>query len=239
MSYQCWDVNPPCYDIIRCTSCNYCQASNGASCCITGLGTCKECQSFCEIGQEKATDHASNPLSGKCFARNEIIIKNFSKATMQQVFNFLKTVINKGSLVSTGDKKGGDFNSTPQSAQHLKAVDYNAIRAGLIKLGQTIPGTFSRDDIIKGSYFQAMNNALNNGKLHNQACNSCNVECDVQCNECQFLDDAPASQRCSAYYDKNDVTYDRACGQTRSTCKFCNAVQCTGCQKCNSGNSGS
>lgn len=238
MSYICWNQNPPCYNYKQCLICISCEADNRISCCVSGLGTCKECQSFCEIGQEKATDHATNPLSGKCFARDEIIIKNFSKATMQQVFNFLKTTINKGNVATTGNKKGGNFNSTPQSKEHLKAVDYNAIRAGLIKLGQTIPGTFSRDDIIKGSYFEAMNNAINNGKLHQQACHKCNIECDVNCDECQHLDEAPSSSRCSAYYDRYDVTRDLQCNQTYSNCKFCNSTQCNGCQKCNSGNTG-
>lgn len=181
----------------NCTGCNSCQS------CDSGCQTCNACESIdcnvkqtlCDIKCLSATQYQSNPWSGLCLAKDQIIIDNLSKAKMQAAFDWISNVAAKGALVNTASWSGSVSNPN-----FLSAADTVTLKNGLAKLHTTISSK-SVDEVIYGSYFDNIRTKMNSATISTKACDECNVKCEAVCDVCNT---------CETCQSCNSIVY---CGQ--------------------------
>lgn len=144
---------------------------------------CMVCQGFCQATTTEPDQTVAShigPANAPSVARDDIIIKKFPRSEYDRLMSYIQS----------GAKLGSQQDSRPisysrSSSDFITAADINGLLAALSALNNAKPiGNKSRDDIIYASDFQAIFNAINNAKTDFDACNRCNVGCDITCKTC-------------------------------------------------------
>ena len=166
-----------------CTSCVTCQN------CDEGCqGTCDSCQGFCETNREDSNNAFS---FSKCVAKDEIIgVGYFSRDTWNEAISQINEVFSQG----VGYNGNGKGVSTPYNAESstisLNSTDLFMTAAEFKRVATAADmavndSLIAKDQIIYGSYFSSLANAVAHLHYKSYQCDLCNSSCDVDCDNCQ------------------------------------------------------
>ena len=170
----------------RCTSCVRCQN------CDEGCqGACDSCQGFCETNREDSNNEFT---FSKCVAKDEIIgAEYFSRATWNEAITRINAIFAKG----TGNGGNGKGVSRPYNAissqieanstdLFMTAEEFKRVAtAANMEVDNT---KIVKDQVIYGSYFSSLANAVAHLHYKSYQCDLCNSSCDVDCDNCQRCD---------------------------------------------------
>lgn len=170
--------------------CDSCQT------CIDCNATCNTCQSFCELGNQLAKDNDLTPPWPSVFNKGDIIIKVLPRETYNKAWDYIESAASLGtpSTEENQGKTSGDWTGTKETRNFIYADKTNELIAGIESLGggtkvQNIPRPFTKDiNIIYASYFTEISKAMNALLLHADACDTCNLSCNVTCDTCDSCD---------------------------------------------------
>lgn len=165
-----------CQDCVSCQSCNTCQL------CVRCEGTCNTSQAFCTVGSQLVSSHLGSFDFNTSFSTDSLF---FSKANWNKIFTYIRDAYNYGGA-------GRLSTSLPSSDPNdfMTADMFNQVAGELSRLGSTasinrVSGG-SEGTIVYGSYFQNLENYANNTfRLNRSQCQSCNSDCNVDCDNCQ------------------------------------------------------
>lgn len=149
--------------------------SSGCSVCTN----CQSCQSFCQLGQQMATDHGAQLLPS--VGRDDIIIKKITPSVLKSVADSITAAASKGSKQNSSPTTLSQI-----TKEFMYATDINKFLSHLTHglLTGSKPGNVSRDQVVYASFFQSINSAISGIKIYAYACDKCNVTCDT-CISCQ------------------------------------------------------
>lgn len=148
-------------------------------------GVCNTEQSLCTINSQNASTYGGE-FSWPVNPEAETII---AKVWTAEAWNNLKSAIDKaysaGSQCSSaGQSFGPNTMTTVNNEDVITAEIYNNAGKAINKLGGDVETVVSKETIIRHYHATSMAAGYNNGEIYGNACNDCNVSCDVQCNKC-------------------------------------------------------
>lgn len=192
------DCNNPCGLCSVCDNCNKCDTE----------------QSFCSTSGQAAANYPGGSYSFGPFNRDDIIIKTMPLAVFNAMGDAavtIATTIGNGGIEGTNNNGAVSNENASWTHQTTPFVDDTKTNE-LVKLiesigggttpaskfvstsGESWPGSFLKDrDIVYGSYFTAIANAINQCDLNPSACDACNSGCDAICETCNTCDNCQAS----------------------------------------------
>lgn len=165
--------------------CDTCQT------CVGCNDTCNLCQSFCQLGRQLAIQNGLT-APWPAIVRDDIIIKKLPRATYNKAFEYVQAAAAKGSMQNSGGWRG-----TGETRDFIYADKTNQLITGINSLGGGTTagvGPFAKDThIIYAEYFKKLADALSGLKLNFNACDDCNVSCNVDCDTCDTCDSCQGS----------------------------------------------
>jgi hypothetical protein len=193
------DCNNPCSLCSVCQSCNQCNTK----------------QSFCATSGQAASNYLNEPYSFGPYNRDDIIIKVMPLSVFNEMGDAavkIATTIGADGISGTKNSKQAVSNPnaswTHQSTPFLRADKTNELVSLINSIGNSTfvqsnfqpngneswpSGGFKSEDIIYGSYFQAIAKSINECKLSPLACDACNTGCDAICLTCNTCNNCQAS----------------------------------------------
>lgn len=147
------------------------------------LPMCMVCQGFCQANTNEPDQTVAShigPANAPSVSRDDIIIKKFPRSEYDRLLAYIQSGANLG---SQQDSRPKDYSRS--DSEFVTAQDINGLLKALNALNNAKPlSDKKRDDIIYASDFQLIFNAINTAKTDYDACNTCNVGCDIQCRTC-------------------------------------------------------
>lgn len=213
-----------------CTSCNRCQGCNSCQGCNTceGCNSCQSCniscngascntkQSFCKIDCQVYDEYGSFKFSYRPIAKTGIMGPGyFDQDVWDEIISYINRRISMGDEVDSGSTIA--YSSTSNVAP-FKASEFNRIS----KKTRNGPSV-NAGDVIYGSYFIDLEEAVNNTRLSSSACDTCNAGCNApSCESCETCD---GCETCvTGCYTRNSCGTCQRCqrSNTTTTCCGCN-----------------
>lgn len=158
-------------DQIACNGCNTCQICDACEV------DCEDCQSFCETGGQNSNNGFS---FSSCITSGQAITPDgvgFSRSDWNSAINRINSIFNEGR-----ESDASSYTILTTNDTYLKASEFKRV-AGTV--GYTSDNSnINSGSLIKGLYFERLENAIANLKYKWNQCDSCNAACDGGCNEC-------------------------------------------------------
>ena len=206
---SCLDCNNDC---LTCQSCNSCEK------CVECEGTCDTLQAFCTIGCQTYGEYGTfyfsyRPTPGV----GRMGPGYFDQTVWDQIITHINQMLAKGTKQNSGSPMAY---SLTQNVAPFTAAEFNRVAAAA---GAGQPAT--KGGLIYGSYFTDLETAVNNiQQLSGNACDTCNIKCDVVCDSCQMCN-TQNSDPCSS---------GQGCGAAQTAYEWingiCNQAVCCGCE---------
>lgn len=204
----------------RCNTCNTCNTSCNTSClskCNTCQGGCQKNQSYCIIGSQTPNQ---NWTFGACISSGEIIgwapnnKSSFTLSDWNDAIAQINATINRGK----GSTRSSLSYYNPDD--FFEASEFNRV-SNKVNCGTTVVP----NQIIRGTYFDSLETAIQNFAYERTQCDSCNTsKCNTTCNVCNTCDN------CNSCNNSCEVT----CNTCQGGCQTSQSGTCTRCVRCNS-----
>lgn len=175
---------------LGCTSCNDCN---------TCMVSCKTCQAFCQTKQNSDNGFEFS----QCVVSGEIIGPGyFTRETWNEAIKKINSIFDKGEFKNAKEYKINENSSDT----HIKASEFKRVAKAANYTSDN--SNIEKDEIIYGTYFTKLENAVANLEYKENQCNSCNANCDGGCNTCE--DCLSSCNSCNSQ-----------CGQYCCSCNTC------------------
>lgn len=192
----------PCYTCNACIACENCDNCNS---------DCNNCNEDCNSAQVICSYH--NTLSGylgynfawtECIEAGQVIgLGKFDRIEFNKIYTYLSK---RSQIGSPSWATGGSVITNNETKKSLTASEFNKIANALSV------DTRESGELIKGSYFRDLAEAVNIYEYNKSACWQCNTSCNANCDEC--LADCDTCLNCDT--DNSD-----ACGDAEICVESC------------------
>ena len=211
----CSGCNATCENCNTCDTCNNCDSSCEV--------TCNTCQNGCQTNQSYCTVSTQTPNKnwsfGACISSGEIIgwapdgKSSFTLADWNDAIAQINATINKG----IGSTRSTLSYYNPED--FFEASEFNRV-SNKINCSTTV----TPNQIIRGTYFDSLETAIQNFSYEKTQCDSCNTDkCNVTCNNCNICD---TCNSCDNSCEVTCNTCQGGCQTTQRSCRSC--VNCNG-----------
>ena len=178
-----------------CTDSTCTNATNG---CFTCQPVCYSEQSLCTISGQSASDYASHSWPSS-FSHDQVIYHVLPQSVFNSALSYVSEALGAGTKKNTAY-----WSESPETRDFIYADKVNALLDGLrlFQSSSGVPGNVRGGpdgDIITASFFSSIASALNSAQIADDACNDCNVSCDVDCKDCQGCVDCEGCNTCQGY----------------------------------------
>lgn len=253
----------------ECQNCNSCQLCNQS--CNSSTGNCNAAQTICDTGSQYLRDVQINgQASNFRFSPNPNFTTNgnnivkmgpktgnsavdafiFDKDSWDAIIQYVNTRLNIDTSIR--EEKENAYNlsdATPNAEYGVSPFTYKEFRRVADIVGYDYDDTeIAQNKLIRGSYFTALENAVNIKKYQLQACKQCNAgfqTTDNACQTCIICNDGNEDKEqykliCSTCDACNTACQNcndkcQQCNDCEWECEYCNGCQsedCEGCEEC-------
>ena len=158
------------------------------SSCKNCNGICNEKQNLCKINSQNASVYGDSFSWPTAPAATSVPI---SKVWTAEAWNQLKDAVNAAyNAGSSCSSSGQVFSESPMKSasvdQPITAEIFNSAKEAINKLGGSIEEVTGgpTGTIIRAYHATSMQDGYNNGQIHTLACDTCNTQCNAQCDGC-------------------------------------------------------